>query len=135
MTDIDIANADRLLTTTRSVRRRLDFDRPVPAGLIEECLDGRAAGPDRRQPAGLALRRRDRPGQAGGDRRHLPPRLGRLPGVVGDDVLVPRRRPASRGEPAVQASSQYLADHLEQAPVFLVPCVMGRVDDTPPSAR
>ena len=30
MTDIDIANADRLLTTTRSVRRRLDFARPVP---------------------------------------------------------------------------------------------------------
>ena len=29
------------------------------------------------------------------------------------------------------ASSQYLADHLERAPVFLVPCVMGRVDDTP----
>ena len=38
MTDIDIANADRLLTTTRSVRRRLDFDRPVPSALIEECL-------------------------------------------------------------------------------------------------
>ena len=34
----DIVNADRLLTTTRSVRRRLDFDRPVPAALIEECL-------------------------------------------------------------------------------------------------
>jgi nitroreductase len=31
----------------------------------------------------------------------------------------------------VQASSQYLADHLEQAPAFLVPCVMGRVDDAP----
>ena len=29
---------DELLTTTRAVRKRLDFDRPVPRSLIEECL-------------------------------------------------------------------------------------------------
>lgn len=32
-------SADELPTTTRSVRRRLDFDRPVEPGLIAECLD------------------------------------------------------------------------------------------------
>ncbi|UGT43328.1 hypothetical protein LTV02_08050 [Nocardia yamanashiensis] len=30
---------DELLSTTRAVRRRLDFSRPVPRGLIEECVD------------------------------------------------------------------------------------------------
>jgi nitroreductase len=30
---------DELLTTTRTVRKRLDFDRPVPRQLIEECID------------------------------------------------------------------------------------------------
>jgi nitroreductase len=30
---------DELLTTTRSVRKRLDLDRPVPAELIRECLE------------------------------------------------------------------------------------------------
>src|SRR5690349_24431817 len=30
---------DELLTTTRSVRKRLDFDRPVPRDVILECLD------------------------------------------------------------------------------------------------
>jgi nitroreductase len=35
---IDVANADLLLTTTRSVRRRLDLDRAVPPGLVDECL-------------------------------------------------------------------------------------------------
>jgi len=29
---------DRLLTTTRAVRRRLDLDRSVDPALIEECL-------------------------------------------------------------------------------------------------
>ena len=29
---------DELLTTTRAVRRRLDFDRPVPIELVEECV-------------------------------------------------------------------------------------------------
>jgi len=30
---------DQLLSTTRAVRKRLDFDRPVPRHLIEECVD------------------------------------------------------------------------------------------------
>jgi nitroreductase len=30
---------DELLTTTRTVRRRLDLDRPVPRDLIVECID------------------------------------------------------------------------------------------------
>jgi nitroreductase len=35
----DVAETDRLLTTTRSVRRRLDLDRPVPREVILEALD------------------------------------------------------------------------------------------------
>jgi nitroreductase len=35
---IDRETADELLTTTRSVRRRLDLRRPVGRGVIEECL-------------------------------------------------------------------------------------------------
>jgi nitroreductase len=30
---------DELLTTTRSVRRRLDLTRPVPLDLVKECLE------------------------------------------------------------------------------------------------
>ena len=29
---------DQLLSTTRAVRKRLDFDRPVPRELLEECI-------------------------------------------------------------------------------------------------
>jgi Nitroreductase family len=36
---IDVASVDRVMKTTRSVRLRLDLDRPVPAALIEEAID------------------------------------------------------------------------------------------------
>ena len=36
--DIDREQTDKLLTTTRGVRRRLDFARPVERGIIEDCV-------------------------------------------------------------------------------------------------
>jgi len=32
-------DAHKVLTTTRSVRKRIDFDRPVPRELLIECLE------------------------------------------------------------------------------------------------
>jgi hypothetical protein len=36
--DLDVGTVDRLLTTTRAVRKRLDLTRPVPAAVITECV-------------------------------------------------------------------------------------------------
>ena len=36
---MDLATVDKLLTTTRTVRRRLDFDRPVDPAVIRGCLE------------------------------------------------------------------------------------------------
>ncbi len=36
---IDLASVDHVLTTTRSVRLRLDLERPVPGALIKEALN------------------------------------------------------------------------------------------------
>ena len=38
MSSFDLSQTDHLLTTTRSVRKRLDFTRPVPRDVILECL-------------------------------------------------------------------------------------------------
>jgi nitroreductase len=35
---MDSTAVDEVLRTTRSVRRRIDFERPVPPALIEECI-------------------------------------------------------------------------------------------------
>ena len=37
-TPFDVNETDRLLMTTRSVRKRLDLERPVPPDVIEDCL-------------------------------------------------------------------------------------------------
>ena len=37
--DIDIATVDKLLTTTRTVRKRLDFDREVEPEVLERCIE------------------------------------------------------------------------------------------------
>jgi nitroreductase len=37
--ELNRASVDLVLRTTRSVRRRLDFDRPVEVSVLEECID------------------------------------------------------------------------------------------------
>src|SRR5262245_62280594 len=36
---LDLATVDHLLSSTRSVRKRLDFTRPVAPALIERCIE------------------------------------------------------------------------------------------------
>ena len=35
----DLTQTDELLATTRAVRKRMDFDKPVPREIIEECIE------------------------------------------------------------------------------------------------
>ena len=53
---MDLATVDKLLTTTRSVRWRLDLTRPVDPAVIEECR-ARGPGAARQQSVPLSLRR------------------------------------------------------------------------------
>ena len=39
MADFDLEMTDKLLSTTRSVRKRLDFDREVPREFVMDCLE------------------------------------------------------------------------------------------------
>ena len=36
---MDLATVDKLLTTTRTVRKRLDFTRPVAPEILQTCLN------------------------------------------------------------------------------------------------
>ena len=115
---------DELLTTTRSVRRRLDLDRPVSLDLVKECLtialqapsgSNRqrwhwvvVTDPERRAAIGELYRRAcqaylDSSGAAGK--------------LFADD---PRRAPVQR---RVGDSVAYLAERMGQVPVLVIPCI------------
>ncbi|MEK6256742.1 MAG: nitroreductase family protein [Chloroflexota bacterium] len=128
METLNLTN-DELLTTTRSVRKRLDLERPVEMEVIKECIEIAMQAPtasnsqiwhfvvvtDAEQKEKLAeLYRksmaayRDSPAAAD--------RLGK------DDLEY------QRIQDRVLSSAVYLGKHLEEVPVFLIPCLWGRVE-------
>jgi nitroreductase len=113
-------NSDQLLSTKRTVRKRLDLTRPVERALLEECFD-------------LAF-------QA--------PTGGNLQGwhfVLVTDTKRKRaisdlyRKSKAKNDPPstppehqrVMDSSAYLAEHLHEVPLLVIPCIEGRVENAP----
>ena len=114
---------DEVLTTTRAVRRRLDFERPVERRVVEECLHLAFQAPngandqswgwvliDDKSLRGLMLADLYRKGMADHIGRD---RTGEAP-----DATSPDER--------MSASVQYLADNMERVPVLVVPTVARR---------
>jgi nitroreductase len=120
-------SADEVLTTTRSVRKRLDFDRPVEREIVMECLDIALQAPTGSNRQGwqwmfvtdddkkLALRDIYR------DNFDLYRQMPR-PKYAADD---PR---ADRADKVVDSAS-YLADEFHRAPILLIPCLEGKPGD------
>ena len=127
---------DELLTTTRAVRKRLDFDRPVERSVIEECLRIALQAPtggNRQQwhfvvVTDPAKRRAIADLYRKGWAAYLTSPTA-APNLHYDD---PTREAVQR---RVGDSAQYLADNLERVPVFLIPCFAGRIDGQPASVQ
>ena len=120
-------SVDEVLTTTRSVRKRLDLEKPVPREVLLECLESGAAGADGFQRPGLAMGLRRRPREEEGDRRHLPAQRHALSRPAQARV----RRCARRAAATRDGSAKFLNEHLHEAPGLLVPCLEGRPDGAP----
>jgi nitroreductase len=120
---------DDLLSTTRSVRKRLDFTRPVAPETIQECLslalqapnggNGQrwrwivVTDPSKRQALGDCYRR-------GYD-------LYRPPAAAPSSTLQgPHHPEMDAHERRRIESSDYLAEHIHEAPVMVIPCYLGR---------
>jgi nitroreductase len=128
MTDFDLAITDRLLTTTRSVRKRLDLARPVPQAVIRTCLE-------------IALQ-----APSGGNRQGwrwivvtAPATRAALADIYrkgAGSYLDDRSREVAAGGSAqdrrVFDSARYLADRLQDVPVHVIPCI--RAEPPPATA-
>ncbi|TDO18598.1 nitroreductase [Mycobacterium sp. BK086] len=118
---------DELLTSTRSVRKRLDFDRPVPREVLMECLDLALQAPTGSNAQGWQWVFVEDPAKkkalADIYRANATPYL---------DLPKPVRGDMRDGQmDAVLDSAKYLNQNLEKAPVFLIPCLEGRPDGAP----
>lgn len=118
-------DVDQVLTTTRSVRRRLDLDRPVARSVIADCIDLASQAPtggnvercrwlviddpEARKAVAEIYRRAYRPYME--ERKQL---LGDATGAAADAT----RR--------VMASSDHLADVLDRVPALVIPCRFDR---------
>jgi nitroreductase len=119
-------DAQRVLTTTRSVRKRLDFDRPVPRELLLECLEVALQAPTGSNSQGwqfVMVTEPEKKRVIGDFYREswYAYASNRGPRYAADD---PRREQL----PRVASSAQYLADRMHEVPVMVIPCIEGRVD-------
>jgi nitroreductase len=122
-------SADEVLTTTRAVRKRMDFDQPVPMAVLRECLEIALQAPSgsnsqawqfvlvtdaqkKKAIADLYLKAFDdyEAGPAQPTKQHLD-----------DPSMAPTQA-------RVLSSARYLADNLARVPAMLIPCCAGRPD-------
>jgi nitroreductase len=119
-------DAQTCLTTTRSVRKRLDFDRPVPREVILECIEVAVQAPtgSNRQGWQFVI-------VADPEKKRAIGELYRTSWYAYANSRQPRYAEGDlRREqlPRVASSAQYLADRMHEVPVMVIPCIEGRVD-------
>jgi nitroreductase len=126
---------DALLATTRSVRKRLDFSRPVEPELIKECLELAVQAPTggNRQGWHFVVVTDAQQRKALGEIYSKGFKVYREQGATESIRRASSRLTRERLETLkkVQSSSDYLAEHMHEAPVLVVPCLWGRVDTLP----
>jgi nitroreductase len=116
----DLEQVDRLLSTTRAVRRRLDLGRPVEREVVLDCIRLSQQAPTGSNAQGwrwLVV------GDAG-KRRRLAEIYGRARAAIAAHAArIPESQDQTR---RVYAGALWLADHLAEVPVHVIPCILGR---------
>ena len=121
--DFDLEQTDALLSTTRAVRKRLDFDREVPDDVLLECLQLAVQAPTGSNRQGWRwMVIRDPEKKAA---------LADMYRRAGGDYLAAAAADLDGGsqQGRVLDSANYLAQNLEKVPVFVIPLIIGRMED------
>lgn len=129
-------STDEVLATTRAVRKRLDLSRPVEPEVIWECLQGALQAPTASNSQGwhfvVVTDRQQRQALAEIYRKGLAVYRERVMSGAFTAMLTPERGPSREvAQRKVGESSAYLAEHLHEVPVLIVPCLWGRAEGLP----
>lgn len=117
----DLAETDRLLSTTRAVRKRLDLERPVERQVVLDCIALSQQAPTGSNTQGwrwLVV--------TDAEKRSALADLYRKAG--GDYLSAGAKQAEASGNQQtgrVLNSAVYLADNLERVPVHVIPCLKG----------
>ena len=120
MSVYDLSVTDALLSTTRAVRKRLDFDKPVPRQIVCDCLELALQAPTGSNRQGwrwIVVTDAD-------TRMALADLYRKGAGAYLEDAY---REASARGavqDSRVFDSARYLAERLQDAPVHVVPCIV-----------
>ena len=126
----DLNETDRLLTTTRAVRRRLDLDRPVSRQVVLDCLRiaNQAPSGGNSQPwRWLVI---DDP-DVRADLAEIY-RVGYGPYIEMQKAAIVAA--GGDADSAILRSSDELAARLQDVPVLVIPCLLTRLPERPSSA-
>jgi nitroreductase len=115
----DLATVDRLLSTTRAVRRRLDLERPVPPAIIHDCIRLSQQAPTASNSQGWRWVVVTDPET----RKRVGEIYGRFLGVIQEHAKLAARDAQTR---RVYEGAMWLAQHMGEVPVQVLPCVIGR---------
>ena len=131
MTPFDLDVTDKLLSTTRAVRKRLDLQRPVEKEIIEQCLDLAVQAPTGSNRQGwrwLVVTDQDKRNQLGALYRKAASAY--LPGAAEDAAKKGEKQDARVFESAI-----YLAEHMSEVPVLVIPCIENHAASTGPAMQ
>jgi len=129
---VDLTTVDHLLTTTRSVRKRLDFARPVERSVIERAIEIAVQAPTGSNLQGWHFLVVTDPTKRAGLAE-----LYRRAWEVYANMQQPMDETDSRAKqmPRIIDSAAYLKDRLHEIPAMIIPCIEGRFENAPQFAQ
>lgn len=133
MTTLDLS-PDELLTTTRAVRKRLDFDRPVDDADVRECVRiamQAPSGSNNMTMQFVVVRDAEKRAAIGEIYRQCYEQYKGMDGIYAGSIKKETEAEQAQQD-RVASSADYLGEHMGDAPVLVIPCsVAGRMDGQP----
>ncbi len=131
MTLLDLS-VDDVLNTTRAVRKRLDFSRPVHDDVIRECVATAMQAPSGSNLMTMqfvVIKDAEKRQAIGEVYRQCWAIYSSMPTFAG--AIKKQGESEQAQQDRVVDSATYLAEHMAQAPALVLGCTAGRVDGAP----
>lgn len=129
-------SVDEVLSTTRSVRKRLDFDRPVEPEVIKACLEAAVQSPTGSNSQGWQWMIVTDEAQRGAIAELYKKGWEMYETMDGNAATAYRGDDPDRldQQERVTTSARYLAHNFDKVPVMMIPLLPGRLDGLPAMA-